>query len=862
MIFADQSTAGQWHYCPDCKSKGSLVHLLSRVWKLDTLATLTKLNKEIQTIPKEVLTEKGAKEYDELSITQYEKLAEFWSNAKRNQWFNSPELLNISKYDIIATTSTQEWSKKTLEAVVGAHDARDIYEFFTGDKVKRDTNTMKKIFGESDWRGVLVMPFYDMPGRINALLCLGRDGDPEKDIRFVQLVPHKDAGLQFHPRLLHDRPSFLIAMEDPTCYVLASIRHYNVSRSPANFVLWHSGKDAQTQPTAWDMVGSGKDIIFWNPTISKETIKQAMKVNGLISTYTISGSDQKTIYNKLAAKPAIDLIRSIKKAAKPWPRALDVIIGSLTDAELEDFYFQLGLSDREFDQALRYCSYETCVRLDTITRTKPICRTLVYDGKQIEARPDGWFHLHGDNEELIVDANLRIDSVVHYPATNKSIYIGVIEYSGNEYPFTEDIKVVEAAPLAWMRDTLIKNKAGLLRYNPKWSRKIASIAIMLQKPKCQIGIEKVGWDSDQRAMVLPKFSVSLDGDIQVNLDQITDETLPACGLPLPQDFTPEELEPLVEDTDENRIFWALWCLFTSNIVAPIFSRSPTAIAVHGFSSRNAASLISDVMELADVTPQDIHKDKFHPVHSWLYKYGFGSDARGSNVAQFIRSLDEDFNVVVRTNWYQTLSLLLSGGWHAMMVDDIVNLPVQPTDIQRALLPSYIRYVLNRPARDFIHKNNFAQSVTDDVYSWLSSMNVDASIVRLGKSEILYADDTLYADKFGELLTQFIDDGDLTITQKSKSDDINKRLRTRTEMIEMPDYGGILVSDAAVASCLAKHNAPPISTFVLTKRLLAANAIVGEIELGTATGWIIRFDWWDSVSHRYRIKRINAFNIVG
>src|SRR5690606_30657655 len=143
-------------------------------------------------------------------------------------------------------------------------------------------------------------------------------------------------------------------------------------------------------------------------------------------------------------------------------------------------------------------------------------------------------------------------------------------------------------PLSWMRDTLIKNKAGLLRYNPKWSRKIASIAIMLQKPKCQIGIEKVGWDSDQRAMVLPKFSVSLDGDIQVNLDQITDETLPACGLPLPQDFTPEELEPLVEDTDENRIFWALWCLFTSNIVAPIFSRSPTAIAVHGFSSRNAA----------------------------------------------------------------------------------------------------------------------------------------------------------------------------------------------------------------------------------------------------------------------------------
>src|SRR5690606_28146460 len=68
LIFADQSTAGQWHYCAGCKSKGSLVHLVSRVWKLDTLATLTKLHAELQTLPKEALTEKGANDYDSLSL--------------------------------------------------------------------------------------------------------------------------------------------------------------------------------------------------------------------------------------------------------------------------------------------------------------------------------------------------------------------------------------------------------------------------------------------------------------------------------------------------------------------------------------------------------------------------------------------------------------------------------------------------------------------------------------------------------------------------------------------------------------------------------------------------------------------------
>jgi hypothetical protein len=42
-LYQDTTSKGTWHYCFDCKSFGELLELVAKVWKLDILSTVQKL---------------------------------------------------------------------------------------------------------------------------------------------------------------------------------------------------------------------------------------------------------------------------------------------------------------------------------------------------------------------------------------------------------------------------------------------------------------------------------------------------------------------------------------------------------------------------------------------------------------------------------------------------------------------------------------------------------------------------------------------------------------------------------------------------------------------------------------------------
>src|SRR5690606_21078834 len=97
LILADPSTHGQWHYCPDCGSNGSLVELAAKCWKVTTGSALLKLHSEIGPLPKEILSEAGVTEYETKSKTIYEDLKGVWNKAKDSGLLNDPTIQNLSK---------------------------------------------------------------------------------------------------------------------------------------------------------------------------------------------------------------------------------------------------------------------------------------------------------------------------------------------------------------------------------------------------------------------------------------------------------------------------------------------------------------------------------------------------------------------------------------------------------------------------------------------------------------------------------------------------------------------------------------------------------------------------------------------
>lgn len=49
------------------------------------------------------------------------------------------------------------------------------------ESLKAKAGDLVAVFRGKEWGDVLMVPFYDLPGRISCLLCVGRQGDPEQD---------------------------------------------------------------------------------------------------------------------------------------------------------------------------------------------------------------------------------------------------------------------------------------------------------------------------------------------------------------------------------------------------------------------------------------------------------------------------------------------------------------------------------------------------------------------------------------------------------------------------------------------------------------------------------------------------------
>ena len=186
-----------------------------------------------------------------------------------------------------------------------------------------------KIFPGVGWGEVLVIPYYDMPGRICAFYFIGRGGRPE-DRRFCVprifsqgYLAHGNveaglAGLDTIENAYGRYNGCVLALADPFNALQLQMRHLHISLRPLPIVTWYDGKSERTQRT-WQLLAGWQPVFFTcEPTAA--LINQAIHANGKIAWVPLADPSARGIYEYLMRPFPCDTLAKLFEKAKPCAR--------------------------------------------------------------------------------------------------------------------------------------------------------------------------------------------------------------------------------------------------------------------------------------------------------------------------------------------------------------------------------------------------------------------------------------------------------------------------------------------------------------------------------------------------------------
>jgi hypothetical protein len=142
-----------------------------------------------------------------------------------------------------------------------------------------------------------------------------------------------EAGLAFHPDALdeaayHDQT--VVAIGDPVRALQLQVRNYDISTRPLPVVTWldsdrypdwtTGGRRTRTHH-AWQML-AGCKIVFWMPYFDLNTIRQAIAVDGMISTVGPREPGEQPLREYCWKQTPAELVSHIREHAKYWQDVL------------------------------------------------------------------------------------------------------------------------------------------------------------------------------------------------------------------------------------------------------------------------------------------------------------------------------------------------------------------------------------------------------------------------------------------------------------------------------------------------------------------------------------------------------------
>lgn len=703
-LFDDIGTDGVWLHCESCRAHGDILTFAALIWNTSLASALTRFSDMGVIVRNE--GERAAGEYSR-AASRVQAAEAFWNDVEGQCWNHGD--------DIIACRLRELGLDRDISAcrgLIGVAHPDQVASYCSA--VGKAAPARMREHGTS-----LVLPFYDLPGRLTGFLIVQYNDEFQSRRVFVPVMPYRnrkpDAGYYLlHTALLPAPPvlrdSFFV-LDDPFGALKAHAAQIKSGAPTLPIAAAYHGSDATSYGINWAAFPKTPRF-FHGPVLSPELVSQAAAGKGYVCVLPNEQIER-------TATPSRTLMRlaAIRKRACTWQQSLDTGLQAMSELTAQTFCGRLNIPHERlqlfFTERPQRFSPEYAARMLAHVTAPPVVPTKVHRRWVVIERDGGWWTHTGQH---VCNVRVEITRVIR-ASSGETLYSGVIDTTIGQLTFTDSAKKIERMGLLAFASGHAAASGVLVRYDRAWNTRAHLISMQLHEPELVHVSGKIGWDEQTSQFCFYEYALTNDGTI-------TPAPFPGirpnrqADFPQPDVLPPLSLRNLLTVSDDNAFIWSIFAAFTAQLVAPIVGK-PAPIIALGLEAFDAAARIGEALDCKQLKiPARSHKHCMQKIgatvaetdwpvflaHSFNDGFFSTSVPRATEGLGFVRL----FNACAQ--------VAPSYGWHWLAATAPTQLPA--LDALRCVFPTYVQRVLQSRAAILAGNGNPLLAVLADLASWL------------------------------------------------------------------------------------------------------------------------------------------------
>lgn len=755
------------------------------------------------------------------------------------------------------------WRQRFRDAV-GALPIKEVVRLWMPQRTDR-SDGIRGLFRTNEPGNTVCIPFQDMPGRITGILFSGKTTQ-FRSAFFVHATQYA-ASAGMPGKLLEGgvclldalvRPSAFQSWFKSTCFVLdqpllalrLQSKHLRdnaqmlplVGAHPCTMRVREEKRPLRyyrVLPRAVWRLNAHRDYIFRGDTLTPDLVSMAIACNGRISL---------TCYREPEDYPSPErwLLR-VADMAVPWQIALENHVKTLDSRALGAFLTQLEATPETLRDFLHGCSasVQEAVKADTAALEQQ--KTVTVRGRPIYEDERGWCFGDVAGGDVLSSATVRIDQVLHQPGAGATYYRGQVTHKGQTVPFIENAKLMQADPLAWLRDTVEHAGLGMVLCDGAWSKALLEIARKFNDPTPVTIADKYGWDSRTGDFILPRFRIMLGGKVDGDCIPLFDYDAPAQRLDQPSDLNPPDLIAMTEDTPSNRLLWAVTACIIANLTAAPAGHTLAGIGLVGDGVQATGLRMAEKLGCSTYRPPADASS--HAIISAMesrigrHDWPVVCDIKRVNsfALQLWLSSDMPRNAMLATTPMLADALPLLGGWRIISGPDLLPFSADMLAGAQRILPAWLQRFSSQKFEFASNSIKVLDRILDDLGIWVRLGAGNPYTVSAAREWILDEGQRDPAVSLIRVLHRFMDRGELVLERegfpvKTKQSKIYHLVDTAP--------GGLFLSQPNLNRLTSHALLPLLPSDRITQAIGASGGLLETRHYEDEYGWLISEAWWN------------------
>jgi len=552
-LFDDPVIEGFWLHCASCQITGDILTFAAELWK-STLYTAIEPFIDAGLI---LRADSSAALGNCIRAVQKRKAAEdLWREAKQQLWNHHDEII-ADKLRILGASAQLT---ECADLIGVAHF--DQIEHFCREAGKRPPRPVR---GKAP---MLVLPYYDLPGRNSGILCVQYTETERAKKSFICLNPHAhrrpDAGYwginTITIKTWAAIKNAYFVLDDPLLAVALQIGQLRYGQPFLPVTGAYAGAEAASTGITLPAACAAQKFIS-GCALTPELVSLAANSHGYVCARAENA-------RKKAATPTRTLryLAENRRIAATWSDAILAVAKQSSEITILNFCSKLVIEPEKLQKTLqKHEAHVSAVLRDKILTTVKIPLAGPATTRQrwkVIARNGGWYTTVGKE---IVNAQIKITRIVQ-TAEHKKYYEGLIEIDGAQIEFFEaDSRITRLGLLAYSAE-LCAQRGLVLIFNRNWNNRALDVALRLHKPTVDYVSDAIGWDDSTSEFKFQSYSIQSDGNLR--FQATTPLHKKKLLFPPPSDGLPIDLNQLLGAEHEKTLTWNLFAFFMATLLAP------------------------------------------------------------------------------------------------------------------------------------------------------------------------------------------------------------------------------------------------------------------------------------------------------